>query len=145
MLNAVRRGSASNATRSIFSFTNNKCSRIIQSRGSQPLAPRATTCVESRPLGTSWRLRQYATARAVLENEAIEAEVEQDVKTQRPPSGTQMLETTSDGPVLRFKELAERNMVCQTVIDTITKTMGLETMTQVQSLTINETLKGVDV
>ena len=36
-------------------------------------------------------------------------------------------------------------MVSETVIDTITRQMGLETMTHVQSLTINEILKGQDV
>lgn len=36
-------------------------------------------------------------------------------------------------------------MVCPTVVNTLTQEMGLETMTQVQSLTINETLKGGDV
>ena len=47
--------------------------------------------------------------------------------------------------VTKFQELAERKMVSETVIQTITQNMKLETMTQVQSLTINETLKGIDV
>ena len=36
-------------------------------------------------------------------------------------------------------------MVSETVIDTLTRQMGLETMTHVQALTINEILKGQDV
>ena len=36
-------------------------------------------------------------------------------------------------------------MVCPTVVKTLVEDMRLETMTQVQSLTINETLKGGDV
>lgn len=49
------------------------------------------------------------------------------------------------GLVTKFQELADRGMVCKTVIKTLTQDMKLETMTQVQSMTINETLKGIDV
>lgn len=49
------------------------------------------------------------------------------------------------GPVTKFAELGERNMVCRSIVDRITRDMQLETMTHVQSLTINETLKGIDV
>lgn len=49
------------------------------------------------------------------------------------------------GLVTKFQELADRNMVCGTVIKTLTEDMKMETMTQVQSMTINETLKGIDV
>ncbi|MCJ1439225.1 hypothetical protein MMC27_008616 [Xylographa pallens] len=52
---------------------------------------------------------------------------------------------TRGAPVTKFQELAERKMVSATVVQTITQDMKLETMTQVQSLTINETLKGIDV
>lgn len=47
--------------------------------------------------------------------------------------------------ITKFHELADQKLVSPVVVDTITKQMGLETMTQVQSLTINETLKGTDV
>lgn len=50
-----------------------------------------------------------------------------------------------NGPVTMFRELVEREMVDGTIVETLIKDMGLETMTPVQSLTINETLKGVDV
>ena len=49
------------------------------------------------------------------------------------------------GPVVKFQDLAERQIVNERVIQTLTRKMGLETMTPVQSLTINEALKGVDV
>ena len=45
----------------------------------------------------------------------------------------------------KFQDLADRKLVAPTVIKTITEDMKLETMTLVQSLTINETLKGIDV
>ncbi|KAI9722120.1 MAG: hypothetical protein M1828_004934 [Chrysothrix sp. TS-e1954] len=47
--------------------------------------------------------------------------------------------------VTQFQELADSNLVDKAVIDTLTRDMGLKTMTEVQSLTINEALKGVDV
>lgn len=74
--------------------------------------------------------------------EEDEHEVDEQFDAQRPPSDSQ---AAQHGPVTKFKDLATRNMVCRTVVDTITHEMGLETMTQVQSLTINETLKGIDV
>lgn len=49
------------------------------------------------------------------------------------------------GLITTFSELKEQNMVCKTIIDTIVRQMKLTTMTTVQSLTINETLKGTDV
>ena len=78
-------------------------------------------------------LRQHAAARVV------EAEIEQT------PSDNQTKEAIQHGPVTKFQELSDRSMVCDTLVKTITRDMGLETMTQVQSMTINETLKGIDV
>ena len=75
----------------------------------------------------------------------MEEEIENEVFSQEPPSDAQINEATKLGLVTKFKGLSERGMVCNTIIDTITEKMGLETMTQVQSLTINETLKGIDV
>ena len=80
-----------------------------------------------------------------MEDEAIEGEIEQEVFSQTPPSDAQINRAVQHGPVTKFQDLAGRGMVCQTVVDTITKDMGLETMTQVQSLTINESLKGQDM
>ena len=47
--------------------------------------------------------------------------------------------------VTRFEDLATHKMVCSTVVTTLTSSMGLETMSDVQVQTINETLKGGDV
>jgi len=55
------------------------------------------------------------------------------------------LPSSSGGPATKFHELADRQMVSRTVVDTLVKDMKLETMTEVQAMTINETLKGVDV
>ncbi|KAL9135370.1 MAG: hypothetical protein Q9175_003446, partial [Cornicularia normoerica] len=99
-----------------------------------------------QPFGSysQWR-RSYAASAAAVEDEAIEGEIEQEVSSQTRPSDAQINRAVRHGPVTKFKELAERGMVCQTVVDTITKDMGLETMTQVQTLTITESLKGLDI
>jgi len=49
------------------------------------------------------------------------------------------------GPATTFRQLAERGLVDEGVIRTLTDKMRLETMTPVQCLTINEALKGTDV
>ncbi|KAG8528135.1 uncharacterized protein KY384_007051 [Bacidia gigantensis] len=82
-----------------------------------------------RPFYSCPQLRQQAAAAAV-------SEAENDGDAGQTSGG--------NGPVTQFKELAERGMVCKTVVDTLTQDMGLESMTEVQSLTINETLKGTD-
>ena len=79
--------------------------------------------------------RQHAAIQEA-EAEGIEEEIIQDIKAPRPPT---------DAPVTRFADLHERNLVCRTVVRTLTSEMGLDTMTEVQSKTINETLKGLDV
>ncbi|KAL9590842.1 MAG: hypothetical protein Q9203_000389 [Teloschistes exilis] len=76
---------------------------------------------------------------------AVEEEIADEVSAQQPPSDSQIDKATRHGPVTTFKELGDRSMVCQTVVKTLVEDMKLETMTQVQSLTINETLKGGDV
>ena len=141
MLNAARRGPASFA-------------RVIRipSTASHSLNPSvytkaASQNLEKRPINpfrnfsSATLIRQHAAARA----QAIEQEVEEEVNSQRPPSDQQINQATQHGPVTRFAELLERGMVCEPVVETITKGMGLETMTQVQSMTISESLKGTDV
>jgi ATP-dependent RNA helicase MSS116 len=54
-------------------------------------------------------------------------------------------QVAQDGPVTRFKDLATRGLVHPNVINTITKQMKLETMTEVQTRTINEALSGTDM
>ena len=80
-----------------------------------------------------------ATAEAEIEEEAEDladaSQSAQRVDERSSPSGT----------ITKFTELKDRGLVCTTVVDTLTKSMGLTTMTEVQSKTINETLKGIDV
>ena len=81
----------------------------------------------------------------MAEGEAVDGEIEQEVFSQTPPSDQQINRAVQHGPVTKFKDLVERGMVCRTVVDTITKVMGLETMTEVQSMTISQSLNGKDM
>lgn len=47
-------------------------------------------------------------------------------------------------PITHFKELGDRGLVSDKIISNITDKMGLTTMTDVQSMTINATLNGAD-
>lgn len=87
----------------------------------QMAAPRAPTLATAS--------LHYATPRQAV---VAEAQVE------RP-------QTKSDVPVTRFDELALRGLVHPNIVDVITRQMKLETMTDVQSRTINEALSGSDV
>lgn len=48
-------------------------------------------------------------------------------------------------PIRNFKDLATKGLVHPNIVNTITKHMKLETMTDVQTATINEALSGVDM
>lgn len=47
--------------------------------------------------------------------------------------------------ITRFQQLADEGLLDERIVSNITKSMGLENLTPVQSMTINETLKGIDV
>ena len=151
MFNIARRGSSS-AAKSLFSlstfsrYSTPNRARDIQRCLSQ-ISPSVTPAFRSGSVGGS-RVdlsRRSAASSAVAEGEVIEGEIEQEVASQKPPSDKQIDPSVQHGPVTSFKDLAERGMVCQTVVDTITERMGLETMTQVQSLTISQSLEGQDM
>ena len=142
MLNIVRRGPASTVPSLLYRSISLRCIRTTQARDVQQCISRGTYAIAPRPFGTSTKWRQFAAAAIAQEEEAIQSEVEQ---TLSPPPNAQTKPPTNYGPVTQFKELAERGMVSEIVIDTITRQMGLETMTHVQALTINEILKGQDV
>ncbi|GAB7354947.1 hypothetical protein MBLNU459_g5564t1 [Dothideomycetes sp. NU459] len=52
---------------------------------------------------------------------------------------------TEDGPITTFAELGSRKLVHANVVRALTRQMGLETMTEVQTATINEALQGTDI
>ncbi|KAF1956974.1 DEAD-domain-containing protein [Byssothecium circinans] len=57
----------------------------------------------------------------------------------------QQQQDVNDAPVIQFKDLALRGLVHPNIVNTITDKMNINTMTDVQSRTINEALSGVDV
>lgn len=145
MLNIVRRGRASVAVSLVSSPYPTHCVYRSYLRGVRQCIPQIPQPLTVRTFRSTASWKQYATATASYEDEAIEGEIEQEVSAPKPPSDRQVERATQTGPVTKFKDLAERGLVSQTVVDTITKDMGLETMTQVQSLTLNESLKGTDM
>lgn len=49
------------------------------------------------------------------------------------------------GPLTEFKDLSTTGIIHENVVDTITKSMKLKTMTEVQSATITAALEGTDM
>lgn len=141
MLNAARRGPASIAKSFLSPSRSSTCIKSITARSPQHATTRILLTRSIRAISTTPQWSQ----RALANPEEEEYDVEEQGDAQQPPSDSQIDEGTQHGLVTKFEDLGTRQMVCKTVVDTITKQMGLETMTQVQSLTINETLKGIDV
>jgi ATP-dependent RNA helicase MSS116 len=141
MFNILRRGPASATTSLLATTFCSQCARTVRLRGGPQLklAPRIYLPLAARLSGTSPQLRKPFAAGAAY------SEVEQDDFAEEPLAEAQTGQAAKQAPVTKFKDLAERGLVCQTVVDTLTRDMGLETMTQVQSLTLNESLKGTDV
>ena len=138
MFTAARRGPASivqlarlsNATR---------CITLILPRPLSSKLPATCTTLPARDFSAFHGIRQRAAEAEIINHGADE------VTAEPPPSDAQISKATQHGPVTRFVELQERGLVCPTLVKTLVEDMQLETMTQVQSLTINETLKGGDV
>lgn len=72
-------------------------------------------------------------------------EIEAQAHQQTPPSDAAIDNATAGGPITQFAELKTRGLVDGAVIDNLTERMGLSTMTEVQTATINEALKGADM
>ena len=143
MLNAVCRGPASVA-RSL-RLSSRLCSRIPTTRSSFQSNTPSKTAFLPRTFVTSARCKQHAAQAIRQDPEELEGEIEEEIAQSPPPSSQQIDEAVQHGPVTKFADLSTRGLVSQTVVDTLTQNMKLETMTQVQSLTINETIKGTDV
>jgi ATP-dependent RNA helicase MSS116 len=54
-------------------------------------------------------------------------------------------EDVAQEPITKFADLAKRGLVHPNIINVVTKNMKLETMTDVQTASINEALSGVDM
>ncbi|KAI5309185.1 hypothetical protein KEM55_003853 [Ascosphaera atra] len=88
----------------------------------------ATEVLSKRAFSTSFR---WTNAQAGL-------------KTDEGSNDAELAEKTL-GDVAKFQELADKGLVTDRVVSVLTKEMGLETLTDVQRLTINACLDGRDV
>ncbi|MCJ1398000.1 hypothetical protein MMC11_001196 [Xylographa trunciseda] len=150
MLTALRRGPTS-LSRSLATLSTS-FRPLLSSVPRQP--PRALGKLSTQPYTRSFQSTslwsRHATAAAeaeeLLEEELLDEE-ELDVQdfAQKHDPRSHSSGGSRGAPVTKFQELADRKMVSARVVQTLTQDMKLETMTQVQSLTINETLKGIDV
>lgn len=82
--------------------------------------------IESRWVHVASQLRQQATGAQSVPRESVQNQ-QQNVA------------------VTKFQELIDYNLVHPNVVNEITRGMGLHTMTEVQSKTINQALRGDDM
>ncbi len=87
----------------------------------------------------SWLRGAFAEARA------NPVTPEEEFQPPKGPSGRKTAPENQQGRITTFQELADQDLVDEKLILPITRDMNITTMTDVQSLTINETLTGVDV
>ena len=86
-----------------------------------------------------------APALAHTASDVVEEDVEGEVDARRPATAAEADQASKHGAITTFGGLAERGLVNESIIRTVTERMHITDMTQVQSMTINETLKGSDV
>jgi ATP-dependent RNA helicase MSS116 len=130
MFNICRRGPASisKAFRAAASLTRIPSTRpSTLSLSSQTTA---TPALEARWLHVSSRLMNEAVARRSAQRFAEDGSIEQPAEFKE---------------FTKFQELMEQDMVHPNVIEEITKGMGHHTMTEVQTMTINQGLQGTDM
>lgn len=111
--------------------------RCLSLSASSPLKravqPRALTIPQS--LRSASRTSYPATTRSIHQSAPLQ-------QTSEAYSST---DADRNEPITKFADLGTQNIIHANVVRTLTKEMGLETMTEVQSATINEALKGTDV
>ena len=125
MRRAFQRCSAS-LPRTISSGPSSSVARFCISRNGELRAVSRAGAAQLRQIHESRRTRQEAATAA---------------ETAPQEAGT----GSAPVPITRFEELETRDIVHRNVVQTITKKMGLETMTEVQQKTINEALSGKDI
>lgn len=119
----------------IISSKASRASPLATSQARYPLA----ASIDSSVLSS---YRTFSNTSRFLRNDAatspaIDAEEEHEAKA----DGS----TAAPGLISKFAELDGAGLIDPTVVRTITQKMKLETMTEVQSRTLNEALKGKDV
>ena len=132
MFSSLRRGPVS-LSRTLQNLTRSQFSPVLP-RLLLQCAPKAQLAPRVRALHSTSRLLQHAG----YGNQPVREDLDQELLSGSPTQGAEDI-------ITRFEDLKARELVCPTVINTLTRGMRLETMTPVQSQTIHETLKGVDV
>jgi ATP-dependent RNA helicase MSS116 len=130
MFNICRRGPASisKAFRAAAPTT-----RIPSTRPSTLSLSGQTTVrptIEARWLHVSSRLTNEAVAQRSSQRFAEDGSIEQPAQFKE---------------ITKFQELIDQEMVHANVVEEITKGMGHQTMTEVQTMTINQGLQGTDM
>ncbi|KAK7539735.1 putative DEAD box RNA helicase hela [Phyllosticta citribraziliensis] len=108
-------------------------SRALTAATAGRVAPRSTALVNSLArvsIPSSVSLRTLQSSSQLSQVEAAAAATQSNQQTQR---------------ISRFDDLATHGLVHPNIIKSITGDMGLETMTEVQTASINEALRGDDV
>ena len=85
-----------------------------------------------------WQRNAYAAARVDYDDPA-------EPQDRNNALARSKAQAPKEGAITKFQELVEQKLVNENIIRPITEDMNITTMTHVQSLTINQTLKGVDV
>ena len=142
MLGAIRRCPPPTRLR-IFSST---CSSTSSLQAIASIAStRPSTRLTALPQIPSFRSLHVSPLRWNSSHEAaVEAQIEQDAAGAQPPEGADVDKATQLGNIDRFSDLEREGLVHHKIIKNIAA-MKIETMTQVQSLTINEALTGKDI
>lgn len=96
---------------------------------------------QTRPLHRATSLRRQAVA----VGDAISSAAENSTLASSAPLDQKIDQSASRHSITQFEELSARNLLDSKIVDNLTKDMDLHTMTDVQSLTINEALKGADI
>jgi hypothetical protein len=136
----TRRGFASSTK---LLCTSSKLPRLYHSpwiRESRHVARNPILQPLARDLHAGLCRRQHAST--AVDVEPAEEEEEEDIDVL---PGDVVDPSQQGGLITSFRQLSDHGMVCDTLVDTLTKDMGLVTMTPVQSRAIAEALKGVDV
>lgn len=101
--------------------------------------------IASRLIHISSSRCAVAGAATRVQRDFVDSDIDQSGNASRTSSRSDAHHGSSGGPITEFQELADQGLVQNEIVKAITGDMRLSTMTPVQSLTITETLKGLDV
>ncbi|KKY19294.1 putative dead box rna helicase [Diplodia seriata] len=109
--------------------------RALGAAATTRLALRSTSIASPRALVSS-RVAPLLSVRAFQSSVRLAA---------AHAAATATADSSAASPITQFQELHEKGIIHKNVIDTIVKDMGLVTMTDVQSATLNQALQGTDL